>query len=218
MANMRTIFSLSLLFVLASVVTGQSPGTAAPEAVEHTLGAKEQDLERLYAEYWQIQYRLEQGDTTVSDKDVEAKLRAVFNDPPFLAALKAAHFTTPILQRRQELFLEAAADSQISTDAKLAATVESIRKDSSAMRYHIGGKALGRPELDNALAHSANRDIRRQAWFSMGDLTKATGTRIREVMRLRNELGPRFSGKRFTDLMLERRATKRHELAAVGLN
>jgi len=211
---MRNILSLSLIFVFACVVGRPTSGSADPEAVKHTLDAKEQELEQLYAVYWQIQYQLEQGDTSVSDKDVEGKLRAVFNDPPFLEALRKAHFTAPVLQRRQELFLEAAADSQISTDAKLAATVESIRKDSSAMRYHIGGKVLDRPELDNALAHSTDRDIRKQAWFAMGDLTKATGGRIREVMKLRNELGPRFAGKRFTDLMLERRATNRHELAA----
>jgi hypothetical protein len=35
--------------------------------------------------------------------------------------------------------------------------VESIGKDASAMRYHIGGKLLDRPELDNALGHSADR-------------------------------------------------------------
>src|SRR5580765_227363 len=98
---MRIILPLSLLVVLAFAMDGQSTGATGPPAVEHALDTKEQELERIYADYWKIQYRLEQGDTSVSDKEVQRRLRAVFNDPPFLEALKAAAFTAPILQRRR---------------------------------------------------------------------------------------------------------------------
>jgi oligoendopeptidase F len=212
---MRTVVPLCLLAALPCIA-GDPPSAAAtsPAAVARTLDGKEQQLERLYADYWRIQYRLEQGDTSVSDQEVESGLRAVFNDPAFLQALKASRFETPILQRRRELFLEAAADSQISTDASLAALVESIRKDGAAMRYEVGGQSLDRPELDNALGHSADRDVRKQAWFAMAKLTQATGNRIREAMKLRRQLALRFAGQDFTDLMLERRATNRRELMA----
>ena len=210
---MRTGLSLILLFVLALAKAGPSTGPIRAAAVEHTLDRKEQELERLYATYWQIQYRLEQGDTSVTDQKVERKLRAVFNDPPFLDMLKAAHFTDPILQRRRQLFLEAAADSQISTNAELAALVESIRKADSATRYHVGGKVLDRPELDNVLGHSADRNTRKEAWFAEADLTRVTGDRIRQLMKLRDQLGPRYGNAQFSDLMLERRATNRRDLA-----
>ena len=36
--------------------------------MEHTLDKKERELEQLYAVYWKIQYQLEQGNTSVSDK------------------------------------------------------------------------------------------------------------------------------------------------------
>jgi hypothetical protein len=63
-------------------------------------------LEQLYATYWQIQYRLEKGDTNVSAREVEGDLRDVFNDPAFLDALKAANFDDPALVRRRKLFQE----------------------------------------------------------------------------------------------------------------
>ena len=210
---MRTVSLVILLFGLAVTATAPPTRGAPTAAVEHTLDGKEEKLERLYAAYWQIQYQLEQGNTSVSEKEVERKLRDVFDDPAFLDGLKAAHFTDPILQRRRHLFLEAATDSQISTNAELATVVESIRKDDSAMRYNVGGKLLDRPELDNVLGHSADRDTRRQAWYAQADLTKVTGNRIHEVMKLRNQLGLRYAGKQFIDFMLERRATNRHDLA-----
>ena len=181
--------------------------------MESTLDIKEQKLEQLYATYWQIQYQLEKGDTNMSAREVEGQLRDVFNDPVFLDALKAAHFDEPVVVRRRELFREAAADSQISTDAELAAVVESIRKDGSSIRYRVGGKSLDRPELDNVLGHTSDRELRRQAWYAQADLTKLTGDRIRQVMKLRNRLGPRYANQNFSDFMLKRRATNRRDLS-----
>ena len=210
---MQAILSAMLLVPLALGYAGPSAGVTPKESVEHTLDRKEQELEQLYAAYWQIQYQLELGDTKASDKEVQGKLRDILNDPAFLETLKAARFTDPILQRRRLLFLEVAADSQISTDAELAARVEAIRKDGSATRYKVGGKLLDRPELDNTLGHSADRDLRRQAWYAQADLTSLTGDRIREVIKMRNELGNRYAGQKFSDFMLQRRATSRRDLS-----
>jgi oligoendopeptidase F len=210
---MQTILSAMLLVPLALGYAGPSAGATPSASVEHTLDRKEQELEQLYAAYWQIQYQLELGDTKASDKEVEGKLRDVINDPAFLETLKAARFTDPILQRRRQLFLEVATDLQISTNAELATRVESIRKDGSAIRYKVGGKSLDRPELDNVLGHSPDRDLRRQAWYAQADLTKLTGDRIREVIKMRNELGGRYAGQKFSDFMLQRRGTNRRDLS-----
>jgi len=210
---MRIILSAILLVPLAAGWAGPYARVAPSGSVERTLDRKEQELEQLYAAYWQIQYQLELGDTKASDKEVEGKLRDVINDPAFLESLKAARFTVPILQRRRQLFLEAAADSRISTNAELATRVESIRKDGSAIRYDVGGKLLDRPELDNVLGHSADRDLRRQAWYAQANLTKLTGDRIREVIKMRNELADRYAGQKFSDFMLQRRATSRRDLS-----
>src|SRR5262252_1562512 len=208
---MRTVLSAMLLVLLAVGYVGPSAAVTPREPVERTLDRKEQELEQLYAVYWQIQYQLELGDTKASDKEVQGRLRDVINDPAFLETLKAARFTDPVLQRRRQLFLEVAADSQISTNAELAARVESIRKDGSAIRYKVGGKSLDRPELDNVLARSSDRELRRQAWYAQADLTNLTGDRIRQVIRMRNELGQRFAGQKFSDFMLQRRTTNRRD-------
>jgi oligoendopeptidase F len=209
---MRAVLSAILFLSLAAVGSGRPAGAASAKSVEAVLDAKEQELERLYATYWQIQYQLEEGETSVSDKDVNRKIRDVLNDPEFLRSLKTANLDDPILQRRRQLFLEVATDSQISTDADLVAKVESIRKDGSTIRYKIGAKQLNRPELDNVLGHEANRELRRQAWYAQADLTNLTGDRIREVMTLRNQLGLRYAKENFSDFMLRRRATNRRDL------
>jgi oligoendopeptidase F len=209
--RMRTTLSAIMVVLLASGV-GRLTAVPSAKSVEATLDNKEQELERLYASYWQIQYQLEQGDTSVSDKDVNRKIRDVINDPEFLNTLKVAHLEDPVLQRRRQLFLEVAADSQISTDIDLVTLVESIRRDGSTIRYKIGGKLLDRPELDNVLGHEVDRDLRRQAWYAQAELTKLTGDRIRDVMKLRNQLGLRYAGEHFRDFMLRRRATNRQEL------
>jgi oligoendopeptidase F len=210
---MRTILWTILIILVAVRDIGHSTGVASAKSVEAILDSKEQKLEQLYAAYWQIQYQLEQGETNVSDKDINRKIRDVINDPKFLDTLKAAHFDDPVLQRRRQLFLEATTDSQISTDTDLAALAESVRKDGSTIRYKIGGKLLDRPELDNVLGHAVDRDLRRQAWYAQADLTKLTGDRIREVMKRRNQLGLHYAGENFSDFMLRRRATNRQDLS-----
>jgi len=210
---MRTILPAMLLVPLAVGYAGPSADVTPRESVEHALDRKEQELEQLYAAYWQIQYQLELGDTKVSDKEVQGKLRDIINDPAFLETLKATRFTDPILQRRRQVFLEVATDSQISTNPELAARVEAIRKDGSTIRYQVGGKSLDRPELDNALGHSTDRDLRRQAWYAQANLTIVTGDRIREVIKMRNELGVRYAGQKFSDFMLQRRSTNRRDLS-----
>ncbi|HXY06626.1 MAG TPA: M3 family metallopeptidase [Terriglobales bacterium] len=207
----NTLWAIFLLLSAAGGL-GRQAGVMSAKSVEARLDGKEQELEQLYATYWQIQYQLEQGDTSVSDKDVNRKIRDVLNDPEFLQALKNAHLDDPILQRRRQVFLEVATDSQISTDADLVTRVESIRKDGSTIRYKIGAKLLDRPELDNVLGQETNRDLRRQAWFAQADLTKLTGDRIREVMKLRNQLGLHYANENFSDFMLRRRATNRQDL------
>jgi len=209
---MRTTLSTILLLLSATGGVGQPAGGIAAKSVQTVLDRKEQQLEQLYATYWQIQYRLEQGDTGVSDRDVNHTIRDVLNDPPFLQALRSAHLEDPVLERRRQIFLEVATDSQISTDSDLVIQVESIRKDGSALRYRIGGKSLDRPELDNVLGHETNRDLRRQAWYAEADLTKLTGDRMRAVMKLRNQLGQRYAKESFSDFMLQRRATNRKDL------
>ena len=200
------------MLLLVAAFAGLSCTNPA-RSVLRTMDSKELQLEQLYANYWQIQYQLEQGDTTVSDKDVQRKLQDVFNDSVFLESLKNVHFDDPVAARRRQLFLEAAADSQISSNAELATRVESIRKDGAALRYKVGGKVLDRPELDNLLGHSPDRHLREQAWYAQSDLTTLTGHRISELMKMRNQLAERYAGQKFADFMLQRRATNRQQLA-----
>lgn len=212
MGSMRPIlFAIILLAFLQA--SSDQPKVSEAVATHDELDRKENELERLYANYWQTQYRLEQGDTGVSDEDIESKIRGVINDSAFLAKLKATHWDDRVLQRRRQLFLEVATDSRISTDPELASLVEAIRKDGSAIRYRLNGRSLDRAELDNVLEQQPDRQVRRDAWYAEAELTRLTGARIRQAIKLRNTLGLRYAEENFTDFMLNRRATDRKSLA-----
>ena len=205
---MKLCFAAIILLFAVFIESHSVP----PAPIKSSLDLKETQLERLYATYWEIQYRLEQGDETASDKEIEAQIREVINDPAFLNSLKAVKFDDPVLQRRRELFLDAAMDSKVSTDPELAKLVEAIRKDGSSLRYRVGERMVDRPELDNVLAQQADRELRRVAWYAEADLTRTTGARIQQAMMLRNRLGLRYTGTSFSDFMLKRRATDRESL------
>jgi len=145
-----TVFTLLSIFGLAA------------DSLRAELDAKEKQLEQLYAEYWRTEYRIAQGEKDVSSLDVQKRIREVVADEPFLARLKAARFGEPTLRRRQQIFAEEAIATKISSDPELAKLVEDISRDESDMRYRVGEKQLARSELRNLLAHSPDREVRRE--------------------------------------------------------
>jgi len=187
------------LFTLLSIF-----GFAA-DSLRAELDAKEKQLEQLYAEYWRTEYRIAQGEKDVSSLDVQKRIREVVADEPFLARLKAARFGEPTLRRRQQIFAEEAIATKISSDPELAKLVEDISRDESDMRYRVGEKQLARSELRNLLAHSPDREVRREAWNAMAQLTAKTGEPIRKAMKMRIALAEKHAARPFADFMLQRK-------------
>src|SRR5919201_3885482 len=135
------------LLVVAVLVFLSSAGFTAEVKTE--LDSKEKHLEQLYAEYWRTEYRIAEGEKNVSSLDVQKRIREVVADDKFLARLKSARFTDPTLRRRQELFLEEATVTKISSDPELAKLVEEITRDEADMRYRVSEKQFARSELRN---------------------------------------------------------------------
>src|SRR5688572_4471093 len=121
-----------------------------------------------------MDFRIVGGEKEVSSLDVHSRGREVIAHEAFLQRLQAADFTDPTLRRRQQLFLEEAIATKISSDPELAKLVEEITRDEADMRYPVGGKKLARSELRNLLGHEPDRELRRQAWEAMAQLTAKT--------------------------------------------
>lgn len=194
-----------LFFALLSL-----PAFAA-DSLETQLTAKEKQLEQLHAEYWRTEYRIAVGEKDVSSLDVQKRIREVVADETFLARLKAARFKDPTMRRRQQLFLEEAMATKISSDPVLAKLVKEIGADEAEMRYQVGDKKLARSELRNLMGHEADRELRRQAWEAMAQLTSKTGERIRRAMKLRIALAEKHAGRPFADFMLTRKGIDSRE-------
>ena len=175
----------------------------AADSVEARLSAKEQQLEQLYTEYWRTDYRIALGDKTLSILPLKQRIRALVSDPVFFRRLQAAKFTDPVLARRRELFLREAIYTNIFADPRLAALLEGIERDEDAIRYRVGAKRLTRAELNNTLAHSPDRDLRRQCWEARSQITALTGRRIQRAMKMRIALARRHARRPFPEFMLE---------------
>ena len=206
--NVLMKFERALLFLC--LVWSASAQTSAPTAIK--LDDKEKQLEDLYADYWRTEYKIALGDQQLSSGPIQDRIRAVVSDDPFLADLKATRFRDPLLQRRRDLFMEEATFTRISNDPKLTALVESITREENNIRYEVNDKKLTRAELSNLVANSADRHLREQAWKTRAQITALNGERIRQAMKLRNDLAVRFTDSIFSIFMLRRKGVETQDL------
>jgi oligoendopeptidase F len=192
---------------LAATIVMLIPACAQvqPQTIEQRLSAKEERLEQLYAEYWRAQYKNARGDKSASSIPVQKQIRELVAEPTFIAELRKATFSDPLLARRRKLFLEEAAYTLIFTDDKLAKLVEAMENDEASIEYEAGGKKLKRSELNNLLAHEPDREKRKQAWLARAKNQGLVGARIQQAMKMRKELAEKHAGGSFVDFMLERK-------------
>ncbi len=188
-------FRLALLLLCAAA--------CAAEDVASRLDKKEAELEALNATYWSTQYEIDKGNDKLSNTGTQKKIREVMTEARFLRDLKAARFTDPVRERRRLLFLRDAAESNISNDPELAKLVEQLTTAEAAMRYKVGDKEMKRSELNNILGHEPDRELRRQAWEAMAQITAKNGEGIRRAMRMRNQLAQQHAHRPFADFMLD---------------
>ena len=199
----------ALLFLCLSA----SAQINAPAA--NKLDDKEKQLENLYADYWRAEYKIALGDQQLSSGPIQDRIRAIISDvsdDPFLADLKAARFSDPLLKRRRDLFLEEATFTKISNDPKLTALVETITREENNIVYEVNDKKLTRAELSNLVANNSDRHVREQAWKARAQITAKNGERIRQAMKLRNDLALRFTDTIFSIFMLRRKGVETQDL------
>lgn len=193
---MRVRATAALLLLLVA-------SASSSDSVEAQLNAREEKLEQLYAEYWRTSYRIDQGESQLSTLPLKKRIRALVSDAVFLRRLQAAKLTDPVLARRRELFLREAVYTNIFADPRLAALVESMSRDEDALRYRVGSQRMTRAELNNALAHSPDRELRRRCWEARSQITALTGRRIQRAMKMRLALARRYAHRPFPEFMLE---------------
>src|SRR5262249_53536056 len=165
-----------VVFLLAVLVQGDGGSPFDSDWIR-----KEQQLAELYAQYWRTEYQIARGTSKLSSLEIQKRIREAETEPQFLGRLKAQKFTDLVLERRQELFLDEALVTEISSDADLAKLVEGITDDEAAMRYSVGSRKMTRSELNNTLDHDPDRELRHQAWVAQQQLTAKTGERIRQA-------------------------------------
>src|SRR5437868_13813696 len=158
--------------LIFSLVAGSLP-LQGQDSTAARLNVKEEQLEKLYADYWRAEYHIATGNEQLSSRSVQEKIRAVMTDEEFLQRLKAAHFHNNLLNRRRVLFLEEATYTKISNDPKLTAIVEEITRRENSQRYKIGRRELTRAELTEIVIHNPNRQLREEAWKAQAQISAA---------------------------------------------
>ena len=204
---MRVCRALLILSMLACSLLVQ-----AQSSIRALLDAKEEQLEKLYAEYWHTEYQIALGEEHLSSRPVQENIRKVVTDDAFLESLKAAHFRNGLLSRRRDLFLEEATYTKINNDPKLTGIVERISQQENTTRYNVGGHQLTRAGLTDILVHSPNRQLREQAWRAQAQISALNGERLRQAIQLRNELALQSTDELFSTFMLRRKGVEAEKL------
>lgn len=75
----------------------------------------------------------------------------------------------------------------------------------NTIRYKVGDRQLTRAELTDLLAHNPDRKLREQAWRATSQITAANSERIRNAIKLRNQLASKYSSELFSTFMLQRK-------------
>jgi len=188
-----------------------SLGAQSQTGVTAQLDAKETQLADLYADYWRNEYQIARGSESLSSRPIQERIRKVISDEQFLRRLKAAQFRDPLLKRRRNLFLEEAAYTKISNDEKLTAIVEDITRYENTMRYQVGDGDLTRAELTQLVTRNPDRQLRRQAWEARAQMS-GNGERIRQAMKLRNQLALAYTDELFSTFMLRKKGMEAEKL------
>jgi hypothetical protein len=192
--------------LLTSLVLLLSPTVAhGPAVVAAKLDTHEKRLENLYADYWRTEYKIAMGGHQLSSRPIQEKIRTIVCDDTFLRELDRTSFSDPLLKARRKLFLNEAVYTRITNDPALTEVVEQITQEENTIRYRVGDRALTRAELTDLLAHNPNRQLREQAWRASSQIATANSGRIRNAIKLRNQLARNYSSELFSTFMLQRK-------------
>lgn len=182
------------------------------ESLVARLNTKEDQLEKLYADYWRADWEAAQGHGKASTATIRSRIRSAAMEPTLLAALTAARFPDRVLERRRELYLQECAADAVEGDAELARVVESISRQQSRIRFRVGNRRLTRAQLEERLATDADRVRRRAAWEAQAQTTAAFGGSVKQAIRLRNSLSLRHNGTGYVDASMARKGLSRAAL------
>src|SRR5882762_631973 len=189
--GMVTRLLISLVLLTATVA--ENPGVVAGE-----LDHREKQLENLYADYWRTEYKIAMGEHQLSSRPIQEEIRTVVSDDTFLRELEHTSFSDPLLKARRKLFLNEALYTKITNDPALTAVVEQITQQENTIRYKVGDRQLTRAELTDLLAHNPDRTLREEAWRAGSQISNANSERIRNAIKLRNQLARKYSSELFS--------------------
>jgi hypothetical protein len=177
------------------------------------LDTAERQLETAYAELWRAEYAAALGERRASSQRVRSRIREIVTAPALLHELRMAPSGDPVIERRRHLMHGEAELSAIAGDPRLGRLVESVARADLDQRYLVDSHWLTRAELNNMLARSPERALRRKCWGARGQLAPIIGSRIQHAIRLRNQLAAQLSGRTFVDTALARQGLSRTTLA-----
>lgn len=185
----RMVARLLMSLVLLWATVAENPAVVADQ-----LDGREKQLENLYASYWRTEYQIALGEHGLSSRPIQEEIRTVVSDDAFIRDLSRTSFSDPLLEARRKLFLNEAVYTRITNDPALTAVVEQITQEENSIRYRVGERALTRAELTDLLAHNPDRQLREQAWRASSQIATANSERIRNAIKLRNQLARNVKG------------------------
>ena len=124
--------------------------------------------------------------------ELELELRRLKGDPDALAAVNAAldeQIHDPVLRRQLEVMRLSLTGNQMGEDqrARLVELSSSVEGDFASFRPEVDGKRVNDNDILDILRDSDDEQLRRRAWQASKEIGSHVASRVREIVRVRNQ-------------------------------
>ena len=157
------------------------------------ISARFEELETAFHRaYWDSQVEATSENET-RRAELELELRRVKGDPNIFASVREAleeEVHDPVVRRQLEILRLSLTGNQMDdhSRAEIVRLASSIESDFAAFRPEVDGRRVNDNEIEEILKTSGEEALRKEAWTASKKVGAVISSRLRDLVRVRNEV------------------------------
>jgi peptidyl-dipeptidase A len=163
----------------------------SPQQLVSSLASRFEDLEtEFHRAYWESQIEAT-PDNEARRSELELELRRVKGDPEayeaVLAALQDAH--DPLVHRQLEVLRSSLTGNQMDENRRveIVRVSSAIESEFASYRPEVDGRRMSDNDIEDVLKTSNDQDLRIETWRASKEIGERVSSRLKDLVRLRNE-------------------------------